>query len=169
MMMLRRIRAWSRERLAERVSAASYGTVLILVALTLVDSDDVAEGFGWELVTGVGVATWVAHLYAEILGGRLRNAQAHQAHEIRRAMADGLPILLATVPPAVALFLGRIEVLTPRAAFWTAVILALLQLVGLGAVVGLLVSDQKSYTWRYAAGAAMFGIPVVVLMLALGH
>jgi len=155
--------------LAERVSAASYGTVLILVSLTLVDAEDVTSGFGWELVAGVGVATWVAHFYAEILGGHLRSAEAHEPHEIRRAMADGLPILLAAVPPAVILLLGRIDVLTPTGAFWGAVSLAVLQLVSLGAFVGFFESDLRSVAWRYAAVTAAFGIVVVVLMATLGH
>ena len=166
---LRMIQGWPRERLAERVSAAAYGTVLVLVSLTLVDSDDVASGFGWELVIGIGLATWIAHLFAEVLGDHLRNAEAHEPHEIRRAMADGLPILLAAVPPAVVLLLGRIEVLTPGSTFWAAVAIGLLQLVALGALVGLLVSDQRSYTWRYSAATAAFGALVVVLMVALGH
>jgi hypothetical protein len=58
------------------VSAACYGTVLVLASLALIDADDVASGIGWELVTGVGVATWVAHLYAEVIGDHLRRCCA---------------------------------------------------------------------------------------------
>jgi hypothetical protein len=151
------------------VSAAAYGSVLILVSLTLVDSGELSSGVGWELVTGVGVATWVAHFYAEVLGDHLRNPDAHEPHEIRRAMTDGLPILLAAVLPAVVLGLGRTDVFTSTGAFWAAVVIALLQLVGLGALVGHLGSDDSDKTWRYAAVAAAFGALVVVLMVALGH
>jgi hypothetical protein len=155
--------------LAEWVSAASYGSVLILVSLTLVDSDEVRSGVGWELVTGVGVATWIAHFYAEILGDHLRNPEAHQPNEIRRAMTDGSPILLAAVLPAFMLMLGRIEVLAPTAALWGAVGVALIQLVGLGVFVGWLVSGRRRYAWRYSVVTAIFGAIVVALMLALGH
>ena len=68
-----RLGGWPRERLAERLSAACYGTVLVLAALPLIDADEVSSGLGWELVTGVGVATWVAHLYAEVVGDHLRH------------------------------------------------------------------------------------------------
>lgn len=157
-----------RDRLAERVSAASYGTILIIASLLVVEAEDVESGLGWELVVGVGVATWLAHLYAEVLGNHVRNIEAAQAHEVRKAMADGLPILLAAVLPAVALLLGRIGIVEPRQALWVAVIVSILQLVTIGVFVGV-VSEQTSSSWRYAAVAAGFGLAVVVLLVALGH
>lgn len=157
-----------RDRLAERVSAASYGTVLIIASLLVVEADDVESGLGWELVVGVGVATWLAHLYAEVLGNHVRNVEAAQPHEVRKAMADGLPILLAAVLPALALGIGRSGVVEPRLALWIAVGVAIVQLVGIGAFVGV-VAEQNSGTWRYAAIALGFGMAVVLLLVALGH
>lgn len=157
-----------RDRLAEKVSAASYGTILIIASLLVVETEDVASGWGWELMVGVGAATWVAHLYAEILGNHVRNPDAIQPHEVRKAMADGLPILLASLLPAIALLLGRLGALEPRQALWIAVIVALLQLVAIGALVGV-VSERGSNTFRYAAVAALFGLGVVLLLVALGH
>jgi hypothetical protein len=157
-----------RDRLAERVSAASYGTILIIASLLVVEAEDVSSGWGWELVAGVGVATWVAHLYAEVLGNHVRDIDATRPHQVRKAMADGLPILLAAVVPGLALGLGRVGVLAPRQALWVAVILALIQLVGVGAYVGV-VSEQQTTTWRYAAMALVFGLGVVLLLVALGH
>lgn len=157
-----------RDRLAERVSAATYGSILIIAALLVVEADDVASGWGWELVAGIGVATWIAHLYAEVLGNHVRNAEATRPHEVRKAMADGLPILLAAVLPAFALLLGRLDVVEPRQALWIGVGVAILQLVGIGAYVGV-VSEQQSKTWRYATVAAVFGIGVVLLLVVLGH
>jgi hypothetical protein len=163
------VQRWPRERLAERVSAASYGTVLVLAALAVVDADEVASGWGWELVTGIGLATWVAHLYAEIVGDHLRHRGAHESTELRRAMADGLPILLAAVLPAVMLLLGRLGVIADRVALWAAVGVAFLQLVGLGAFVGSAVSPRRSSTWLYAGVTAAFGAIVVSLKVVLGH
>jgi len=157
-----------RDRLAERVSAASYGGVLIIGSLLGLKADDVSSGWGWELVVGVGVATWVAHVYAEVLGNHVRDVGAIRPHEVRRAMADGLPILLAAVLPSVALLLGRLKVVAPRQALWIAVIIALAQLVAVGGYVGV-VSDQRTNSWRYAAVAALFGLGAVLLLVALGH
>jgi len=169
MNLLRHVEHWPRERLAERVSAASYGTVLVLASLALIDADEVASGWGWELVGGVGLATYVAHLYAEVVGDRLRRTAAQGRTEIKRAMADGLPILLAAVPPALVLGLGRIDVLEDRVALWIAVAVALVQLVALGGLVGVLVSDDHPHAWRFAAATGAFGLIVVGLKTGLGH
>jgi hypothetical protein len=159
-----------RERLAERFTAAAYGTVLVLAALPLIDADEVSSGLGWELVTGVGVATWVAHLYAETLGDHLRRGSALDGAEINRAMVDGLPILLAAVPPGLVLLLGRLGALDERTALWVAVAIAVVQLVGLGVVVGSLVSTRGGRgVWTYAVATAAIGLVVVSLKLILGH
>ena len=162
-------RAGSGERRAERVSAASYGTVLVLAALPLLDVDAVESGLGWELVTGVGVATWVAHLYAEVVGDHLRHHTALDRREIRRAMEDGLPILIAAFAPALMLAFGRIGVLDPEFALWAAVIVAVVQLVAVGIYVGRMVSPGGGSWWRYAAVTALIGIVVVTLKLLLSH
>lgn len=160
--------AEERDRLAERLSAASYGTVLIIAALLVVEAEDVATGWGWELMVGVGAATWVAHLYAEVLGNHVRNPDAMRSHEVGRAMADGLPILLSSILPALALLLGRLDVVAARQALWVGVILAILQLVAIGAIVGV-VSGGRSSSLRYAVVAAVFGFGVVLLLVVLGH
>ena len=155
---------------AERVSAAAYGTVLILAALPLIHPDDVVDGVGWELVVSVGGATWLAHLFAEVVGDHLRhNAAAHELAEIARAMVDGLPIIAAAVLPAAALLLGRLGTLSSRGAIWTAVTLAVAQLVCLGAFVGTVASDRRSDRWVYAGATALFGLAVVVTKIVLGH
>jgi hypothetical protein len=159
----------SNEQLGEWVSSATYGTVLIIAALVVVDADDVASGWGWSLVTGVGVATWVAHLFAEVLGHHVRNPKFNRGHEVRMAMTDGFPILIAAVVPAVILGFGSVGVLEPRQALWFAVGAALLQLIGLGVFVGVVVPDDRSSSWRYAAMTAVLGTGVVILLVALGH
>jgi hypothetical protein len=164
-----RLASWPRERLAERLSAACYGTVLVLAALPLIHPDDVSSGLGWELVTGVGVATWIAHLYAELVADRLHQSTPLVREEVVEAMADGSPILLAMIAPALALGLGRLEVLDERVALWVAVGAAILQLVGVGAFVGSTVSRTGRRRWSYAAFTAALGIAVVTLKLALGH
>jgi hypothetical protein len=163
------LRGWPLERRAERLSAACYGTVLVLAALPLIDADEISSGLGWELVTGVGVATWLAHLFAEVVGDHLRHRSRLDRVELVRAMGDGLPILLAAVLPAVVLFLGRLDVLEPRVALWLAVAAAIGQLVGLGAFVGASVSTRGSDTWAYAVGTAVIGLAVVAIKLVLGH
>jgi hypothetical protein len=152
---------------AERVSAATYGSVLVLAALPLIHVDDVKSGLGWELVTGIGVATWVAHLFAELLGEQVRDPARFEFSDLRHAMVDGLPILLAAVVPAVMLLLGRLEVFDENTALWAALVVALVQLLGLGAFVGFARPGVRA--WVYALGTGVVGVIVVVLKLALSH
>lgn len=166
---LTRLRALPRQRLAERVTAASYGTVLVLASLVVIQPDEVGSGLGWELVTGVGLATWVAHLFAEVVGDHLRHTAALGRTEITRAMRDGFPILLATVLPAVVLLLGRLDVFAHRLALWASVAVAVVQLAGVGAFVGFVVSDHRDGAWRFAGMTAMLGVTVVAVKVVLGH
>jgi hypothetical protein len=163
-----RLARWPRDRLAERFSAAAYGTILVLAALALIDADDVSSGLGWELVTGVGAATWIAHLYAELVGDHLRRGSALDRAEVARAAADGFPILLAAIPPAVMLLLGRLEVLDEDVALGASLVVAVVQLVGIGAYVGS-VHVRGMSAWIFAAATATVGIAVVTFKLVLGH
>ena len=156
------------DRLAERLSAGSYGTILVLASLALIDTDDVSSGLGWELVTGVGAATWIAHVYAELVGDHLRHGSAFDRTEITKAATNGFPIILAAVPPAVMLLLGRLGILDERAALWAALLIAIAQLVGIGAYVGS-VHVRGMNTWVFAVASAALGLGVVTVKLQLGH
>jgi hypothetical protein len=157
------------ERLAELVSAAAYGTVLVLAALSVISVSDVALGHGSELVAGVGVATWLAHLFAELLGDHIRRDEPLSAGEIRRAMVDGSPILAATVLPALVLLLGRLDVVSATTARVVSVLVAVVQLVAIGAYVGRVAPGRAAAPWAFAAVTATVGLLVVGLSVLLGH
>jgi hypothetical protein len=159
----------SRQRLAERVGAASYGTVLVLAALPAIGISDVGSGVGWELMTGVAVATYVAHAYAEVVGDHVRHGSALDRRQVAHALRDGVPILLAAVVPALVLGLGALGVLADDVALWLAVAVAVLQLVALGAFVGWTVASRSWQRWSYGVAAGVIGLVVVALKLSLSH
>jgi len=128
-------------------------------ALVLLDRDNVASGWGWELLTGVGVATWLAHLYVEVVGDHVRHTAVPGPAELGRAMVDGLPILLAAVPPAIVLLLGRLEVLDPAMALQLAMAAAAVHLVGVGLYVGLRVAPHDRRALVLAGLTAVVGRP----------
>jgi hypothetical protein len=158
-----------RDELAELVSAASYGTVLVLAALSVVTVSEVELGHGAELVVGVGVATWVAHLFAELLGEHVRRHEPLKRGEVKQALVDGSPILAATVLPAIVLFLGRLDVITDSAARIIAIVVAVLQMLSIGALVARVAPARRAAGWVFAAVAAGTGIVVVALVVLLGH
>jgi hypothetical protein len=158
-----------RERLAELVSAASYGTVLVIAALSVISLADVAGGHGAEIVAGVGLATWIAHLFAELLGGHVLEREPLRRQQVRRAMVDGSPILAATVLPGVVLLLARLDLIDDRAARAAAIVVAVLQLFAIGVFVGRVSPAPSPARWRFALATAGVGIAVVVLTVMLGH
>ena len=157
------------ERLAERVSAAAYGTVLVLVALSAIEVSDVGEGHSSELLFGVGVATWIAHLFAELLGEHVRHGEPVSWSETRRASIDGSPILAAAVVPAVVLLLGRVDAIADETARNLAILVAVLQLSLIGGVVARATPGSPTPAWGFALSTALAGIVVVGLKVVLAH
>jgi hypothetical protein len=158
-----------RDRLAELVSAGSYGCVLVLGGLTVLGVSDVALGQGAELVAGVGVATWVAHLFAELVGGHVDHPEPLRRREVERAAVDGSPILAAAVLPAIALLLGRLDVMNDATARVVAILVAIAQLLAIGAFVTSVAPARPTARWVFAAVVGGVGIAVVILTVLLGH
>jgi hypothetical protein len=158
-----------RERLAEVVSAAAYGCVLVLAALGVVGVSDVALGHGAELVAGVGLATWLAHLFAELLGAHVTRHEPLHRSEVKRAAADGSPILAAPVLPAIILGLGRLDVVSSTTARIVAIVVAVAQLLLIGVFVARLSPARSGVAWSFALATVGIGVAVVALTLLLGH
>jgi hypothetical protein len=158
-----------RERLAELVTSASYGSVLVLAALGVIGVSDVALGHGSELVAGVGAATWIAHLFAELLGGHVSHPEPLHRKQLGRAAIDGSPILAATVLPAAVLGLGRLDLVSDGTARTAAILVATLQLLLIGAFVARVAPTRPSARWKFALSTAAIGFAVVVLTVVLGH
>jgi hypothetical protein len=158
-----------RARLAELVSAACYGSVLVLAALSVIGVSEVALGHGAELVAGVGLATWLAHIFAELLGGHARRPEPLRRSEIMRDVVDGSPILASTVLPAAVLGFGRLDLLTDTAARIGAIVVAVLQLLAIGAFVARVAPVPPAARWSFAAATASIGVAVVALTVLLGH
>ena len=156
-------------RLAERVRAASYGTVLVIAALGVTTVADVGVGYSAELVLGVGAATWVAHLYAELLGRHVVELEPLRRREVFEAMVDGSPILLATVLPGVVLLIGRGGVASAGTALSVAMLVAFAQLVGIGVLVARRAPGRGHAAWVFAGVTATVGIVVGGFALILGH
>lgn len=157
------------DRLSDRVSAAAYGSVLVLAALSVIGVAAVTLGYGVELVTGVGLATWAAHLFAELLGGHVQHREPLRRSEVRRAMVDGSPILASTVLPATVLLLGRSDLMTDKTARIISIVVATLQLLSIGVFVARVAPARPAARWSFALVTAGIGIAVVALTVQLGH
>jgi hypothetical protein len=167
--LLRSVDRLPRGRLAELVSATCYGSVLVLAALSVVGVSEVALGHGAELVAGVGLATWLAHIFAELLGGHVRHPEPRARSEVVRAVVDASPILGSTVLPATVLMFGRLDLLTDTSARIGAIVVAVVQLFVIGAFVARVSPAPPMASWTFAAATAGIGVAVVALTIFLGH
>jgi hypothetical protein len=143
--------------------------VLVLAGLSVIGGSDVALGHGTEIVAGIGVATWLAHLFAELLGGLVLHSEPLGGDRVGRAMVDGSPILVATVLPATVLVLGRLDVLADATARISAIVIGVLQLFVIGVIVARSSPTRPTGIWAYALVIALVGVLVVALTVRLGH
>jgi hypothetical protein len=163
------LRRMPREHAADLVTAAAYGSVLLLGALAFVEPADVADGHGLELIAGVGVATWVAHVFADLVGEHVRHPGHLESGEVRWSFVSGVPILVATVLPGIALGLGRLQVISDKGAIWAAVMIGAAQMVMVGAIVGSLRGTGRRTFWWFVLATGVFGIAVTAVKINLGH
>jgi hypothetical protein len=167
--MVDRAAGMPRERIAELVAAASYGSVLVLAALSVIGVRQISLGYGAEIVFGVGVATWLAHLFAELLGGHVLHQEPLHRREIGAATVNGSPIVVATLLPGAVLLFARVDVLSDTTAKLIAIVVALLQLLGIGIFVGRVAPSRPGARWLFAGTVACIGLVVVVVTVFLGH
>ena len=106
------VRHISVDRAAEMVSAATYGTVLVLAGLSVIGVVEVSAGYAAELVFGVGVATWIAHVFAQLVGIHVHLQRPLERTEIVQEAIDATPILASTIAPGCALLLGSLDVIS---------------------------------------------------------
>jgi hypothetical protein len=115
------------------------------------------------------MATWVAHLFAALLGDHIRRVEAVTARDVLRTMVDGGPILAAPVLPACALALGQTDLAADATAREAAIVLALAQMLGLGLLAGRVVAARPTGAWVFALVTLGGGVGVVALTVRLGH
>jgi hypothetical protein len=85
---------------ARRVAAWIYGTVLALAGLALVSPQMADEGGGAAILIGIGVGTFLAHLFADYIGEEVREKRRLTKAERRELLRDLLPVLTGMIPPA---------------------------------------------------------------------
>ena len=115
------------------------------------------------------MASWLAHVLAELLGGHARHPEPLHRSEVMRALVDGSPIIASTVLPATVLVLGRLDLLTGNTARIVAILVAVIQLFAIGAFVARVAPAPPAASWTFAAATAGIGVAVVALTVLLGH
>lgn len=156
-------------RLAPFVTAATYGAIVVLGAIVLATPGNVRSGYGLEIVLGAGLATWIAHVFADLVGDQLRHREPLDGADLRRAVVIATPILTAALFPALALVPGRLGWVSAQVALWFAAVVGILQLAAVGGFVAYVHRSREVRSWRFVLAVTAIGIAVVGLKILLGR
>jgi hypothetical protein len=147
---------------SRRLSAYVYGNILILAALVpFQDDTDVRHAI--LVVIGTALSTFVAHAFAEFLGG---GGTVHPGELLR----ESLPILTTALVPLLFLLIAR----AGRLPAPTAVLIAELIIIGRIASTGMISARLRAERSRFRillAGilVAAVALGIVLLKVALTH
>jgi hypothetical protein len=113
------------------LQGAVYGTILAL-SVTAIASEKESDVEVLVSVVATSLVFWLVHVYAAVLAARLeRGAAIREA--IRHEGNREWPLVQASVPIMVPLFLGAVGVLGDQTAYWLAIAVGIVVLAGFGA------------------------------------
>ena len=95
------------ERATARVSAYVYGNLIALAAVVVVDAHGIRNGHAALVVAGTGVATFVAHIFADIVAhASVDGRGGRSSNSMRDELRDAVPIFSSASVPSLLLALG---------------------------------------------------------------
>lgn len=105
----------------DRIASTVFGTITAMATVAAYgrafpDSPWTVE----ELVLSTAFVLWIAHVYTHGLSESLSEGHGLHVGEIRKLAGREVGILLAVVPPSLALLLGSTGVLDETASIWLA-------------------------------------------------
>jgi hypothetical protein len=117
-------------RRSRNLVGAIEGTILATAVAAGLDESDATSVHAFWIVVATGTFFWIAHVYADLLAGRIQGHHRMRWNDITGVMSREWPLLQSSFVLAVPLALGAIGVLTDTIA------LDLAWLVGVAALVG---------------------------------
>src|SRR5580765_2819298 len=154
--------------MGERLSGFVYGTIVALAVLVAgARAYPHAAGHIAALVAVTSVVFWLAHVYAQALGGSVAHDKHLTLAELRRVARHEAAIVEAAVPLVATLLLGAIGLFTTAVAVWLAFAVGLAVL----AAEGVLVARVERLGWvgtlvivgaNLALGVVLVGLKLVV-------
>jgi hypothetical protein len=110
----------------DRIASTVFGTITAMATVAAYggafpDSPWTVE----ELVLSTAVVLWIAHVYTHALSESISEGHSLRVAGVRRLAGRELGIMLAVVPPSLALLLGATGVLDETASIWLALAVGL--------------------------------------------
>ena len=153
-----------------QVGSTIYGTLIVLTATTAgYAAERHRPGHLMELVVAAVVVFWLAYVYAHALSESIEQGRSLTRETLIVVAHKESGMLLAAVPPVIALLLGALGILDESASIWIAI--------GLGILALILAGYRYSRIERLSIGLTMviitvnvlIGLAVVLLKVSLVH
>ncbi|HEY2792836.1 MAG TPA: hypothetical protein VGJ28_10790 [Micromonosporaceae bacterium] len=155
----------ARREAAQRVSAYVYGNILVFAALVPLETGVVTSGRAVLIVLGVAVSTFIAHIFAELLGGAIEHdPDAEDDDDWWSRLRGSVPIVSSATVPAALLVAAWIGWIPATAATLASEIYVMVRLAFIGIVVARL-SNTGSFTRTLLAGLAAAGVAAAISIL----
>jgi hypothetical protein len=151
-------------------SGGLYGTVLVLAVIAALTKGDHDDTSATVVLAGVLVTTivfWLVHVYADTLAARVTEPERRWRDLALEHGRHDITIIEAAIPPALALLLGTVGVLSRGTAIWAAIVIGLLDLFAWGVLLGRALGYGPSRTaviglLNVALGGVMVALKVLV-------
>lgn len=155
---------------ARRTTAYVYGNVLVLTGLVVATTSDVTAGRAFWVVLGTAVSTFIAHVFAEIMGDQVKNPEQITLHQVLELARESWPVLTSGLIPAAILLVSSVELIDPAVAILIAEGVVLLRIAATGIVVARL-RDERSSLRLLGIGiaVALVGVAISLTKVYLTH
>lgn len=154
-------RTLSRDDAASRISAYVYGNILVLAALAAASP---TQADSWEaiaIVLGTGFATYLAHVFSELIGHRVRHGGHPHPRDVLHELWVAGPIASSAVLPGVVLAVSWAGRLDAKWALLLAIAVIAVRLALLGTAMER-ASGRRSSLRAFIAGFALAAAAVAL-------
>ena len=117
----------------------------------------------------VSVTYWLAHVYADAIGGRFEDTDHSTHHRLRHALKNNTGVLLGSLPVLVVFILGRLIGLDVQDSAFLSLWFTVAMLAAVAAFAAHRAGVRGAALFGETALAAGFGLLVIALKLILTH
>lgn len=168
--MYRANRELTGEQAAARISAYVYGNIIVFATMVPLAGPDAAHGHGLQVVSGVAVSTFLAHVFADLVGHQAHGAAPLTRAEVRQELRNSGPVGTSALVPCLALAAAWAGWLSGPAAIVVAEVYLLARIALVGLAVERLRATRPSL-WMLLAGPVLAAVAaaIAVLKVVLSH
>ncbi|WP_306210218.1 hypothetical protein [Actinoplanes sp. RD1] len=162
--------ALPREQAAARISAYVYGNIIVFATTVPLLPADLHHAHAALLVLGVAASTYLAHVFADVVGHNVRSELPLTRADLWHELRDSWPVLTSGLVPAALLAAGAWHWVPGQAALVTSEAYLLLRMALIGLLMERLRSGRPSARTLLAGvllAAAAAGVSLV--KVAVGH